>query len=661
LVIQCVSKSGTKVYIKESGENKTPVAIDLNSDAGEPDENAITKATKESFGFHIIVNGLKSGLVGKLNDYSGQRKSLRKITFVTEKEFENYRLIDYVAKHDNFLSARFLSLWDWNLNIVNGAHTRTLEIAAEHASVETLTALLDLQLPLSAEKIAFPSSKVEILNLHNNNGNTPLLIAAAHGKTENVCLLLRCGIDVNFQNHLSRKKAIDLAWENKHYSTVVELLQADSDFPKPSETKLLDENFKRKHEILSLYILLGNELFQEVSSDEEKQNLDGWIKDIKSGEKTEGIIQIIDNEPHFIHITFAEYFASFPIVEKLMQDSTKALQIINSMIKNTSPVFIKSIMKQLDTKESRFSDLLDGKTLLNLAAQKGCLNVVKSLLEGGYYDYPKPDSLDKTPLHHAAEFGQSNVVQYLLMYYSSSEDTFFEDGCFKKEEYVDSNVIIFVNKKDKDGNTALYYAAKKDNMEIACDLLLIGAESKALGEYMKSVTLFVANKMHNFYAGQDHKLRPLLEKLLLEVPEAVSKFSEYYEYPRLLSHFFVHGRIQVIQALMNSLNDEEKKKRLLNAKDNSATPLDRVNGSDQLSDEERLTITKYLFENGGTKVVNSPDTYITQILLPAAHFGHINTLKYFIDKADRKYFSQILNVATKNQQFHIVKYLLKHH
>jgi ankyrin repeat protein len=44
------------------------------------------------------------------------------------------------------------------------------------------------------------------------------------------------------------------------------------------------------------------------------------------------------------------------------------------------------------------------------------LNFVKSLIETGYDDWPKPDELGQTPLHFAAEYGHLDIIDYLLDY-----------------------------------------------------------------------------------------------------------------------------------------------------------------------------------------------------------------------------------------------------
>lgn len=190
------------------------------------------------------------------------------------------------------------------------------------------------------------------------------------------------------------------------------------DLTKPDEKESADENyknFKEMSELLALHNLLSENDLTKLLSKKEIEKIDSWIQDIKNGKWNQGIVdQTIDNKAHFTHLTFAEYFASFPLVEKMFQDYT--LLYINNILANASPVFINSIIKQLDNKQTEMAVLLKGKALLNLAAKEGYLNFVKALLEAGYDNFPKADNLDKTPLHYAAEYSHANIVKYLLDY-----------------------------------------------------------------------------------------------------------------------------------------------------------------------------------------------------------------------------------------------------
>ncbi len=446
------------------------------------------------------------------------------------------------------------------------------------------------------------------------------------------------------------------------------------DFTKPGIKRTFDRDYKefiKQQQELALYALLNNEEFTKLSSTNQEK-INGWIQDIKSGDENQGIIdQIIDDKPHFTHATFAEYFVSFPFAEKMVSDFSGTLEHVNKILPNTSPIFINSIIKQLeDTKRTEGLALLEGKPLINFAAQNGYLNLVKTLLESNHDAWPQSDNLGKTPLHYAAEHGHSDIVEYLLNYNNDIlEKNILEHGTFKKEEYRESQLVKFVNKPDNDGKAALYYAAKNNRMEIACDLLLKGADSSQLNEDTRPLVSYVIEQVHGAYANQDHKLRQIEEKLLLQDPSAASTLRLSYEFPRLLSYFFMHGRVQVIIAILDTISNTEIRRNLLNQDDNGITPLDRVNLSKELSDDDRLRITKYLVDNGGTKTNYEVDytseeegsSYYTKILQAAARDGHIKTFKYFINQENRDYYYLHLYQATRNNQIDIIQYLFDNH
>uniref|UniRef100_A0A914C505 Ankyrin repeat protein n=1 Tax=Acrobeloides nanus TaxID=290746 RepID=A0A914C505_9BILA len=127
-------------------------------------------------------------------------------------------------------SAPNLFFIDVDIDKANDDGLRTLEIAAEHTSVNTLAALLDLPFPISNEKITLSNDKAALLKQSDQIGDTPLLIATKNGKKDNVDFFVKCVVDVNHKN-LMGKRAIDLAWEESYYDIVLTLLKADSTFP----------------------------------------------------------------------------------------------------------------------------------------------------------------------------------------------------------------------------------------------------------------------------------------------------------------------------------------------------------------------------------------------------------------------------------------------
>ncbi|XP_058456851.1 ankyrin-1-like [Malaya genurostris] len=204
--------------------------------------------------------------------------------------------------------------------------------------------------------------------------------------------------------------------------------------------------------------------------------------------------------------------------------------------------------------------------------------------------------------------------------------------------------------------SSLYYTAEQNKWNLCCILLLNGADSNALNEEkQKKILLYAADESSSAYANQYHKLWPVVGLLSIKVPDAAHNFSEDYDYPRLLSSFFVHGHTKVIDALLGVIADEEKKKRILNKSDNSSTPLDRVNGSKELSDSDHLQAIKYLLANGATKATNND--YVSSTLLSAASQGHIATFKHMENQRHTNDFHTYIVMATSRNRLNIVKHL----
>lgn len=108
-----------------------------------------------------------------------------------------------------------------------------LEAAARYGSTNAIAILLGLKsIDITERKINLTKEQVLLLSGEvNKNGDTMLSVAAENGREANVEFLLLYGLDVNHENKAS-KLPIDMAWENNHYSIVLLLLKADSEFPK---------------------------------------------------------------------------------------------------------------------------------------------------------------------------------------------------------------------------------------------------------------------------------------------------------------------------------------------------------------------------------------------------------------------------------------------
>ncbi|XP_058455291.1 uncharacterized protein LOC131432792 [Malaya genurostris] len=460
----------------------------------------------------------------------------------------------------------------------------------------------------------------------------------------------------------------------------------------------LTKCFNKDHQYLAFKVLFPNVVQTDIELIFGQHEL--LAPEAEDCLKSVGIIQSVGNAKnvYFIHKTFAEYFAATLFtrsLEKKMSNPSKYESVksflFGEIFKDSNEVvrnFIDRILAQnspihvatLDCNLSTINDLLYkqcidvtavdrlGRTALHLAVQTGSIHIVRVLLAAGSNGL-RSDIFGKTSLHYASRYGHAEISEYLQSYYTDIDindhifrtplqiDTVVGSSVFNEVKYAQSQLVNFVNKQDNNGKTCLYYAAEQKNWNLACILLLNGADSNALnGEKQKKLLLYASAQSRSAYAYQFHKLWPVVGLLSLKVPDAVLDYDEGYRYPRLLSSFFVHGHIKVVDALLGAIADVEKRLRILNKGDNSCTPLDHVNNTVELSDSDHLQAIKYLLGHGATNTMNNVN-HIYLTLLSAASQGHIETFKYVENQGQKKDFNTYIGIATVKNRFNIVKYL----
>lgn len=453
----------------------------------------------------------------------------------------------------------------------------------------------------------------------------------------------------------------------------------DRKLKRSGEKKSADRDYKlfqEEHALLAIRTLFGEKELKKLLPQKKLHELNCLIQDIQSCEHNEGIIEhVINGKPRFIHRTFAEYFASFIIAEKILEAPVETLQCIDDMLFNASPIFISSITEQLDGKQKDVTTAL-GIPLLNYVVKNKCINFIKSLLESYCNDWPeKLDAFSKTPLHYAIEQGNIDFVEQLLELADDIHDkNILRHGSFIDPNYEFSNLVKFINKEDRDGKSALYYAIHNKYIDLAFELLLKGACLNSLDH--EDINKLIHDMLHSkisyniyasgilgVYADQENKYRPIQEKLFLKAPGIFNELC-LKDQCRILSYFFVHGRVTIIDKLLGTIEDLQKRTNILNSDDNGYMPLDRVVNSNQLNDEDTLEITKYLIEHGSTLINMNrwgSFNYISQILFAAARRGNLKTFKHFIALEEPKNYNMVLFEACEYHQYAIVKYMIENY
>jgi ankyrin repeat protein len=150
---------------------------------------------------------------------------------------------------------------------------------------------------------------------------------------------------------------------------------------------------------------------------------------------------------------------------------------------------LEGIEKLLENNVDVHTKLIDGSDVIRIAAIGGSIDIIKSLHDkfpNLGLDYPNNEG--GTPLYMAAQYGNADVVKFLLAKGANKKTTdldgnnIFAIACVKnrldvvKIQYNDKVNIEAVNKK---GSTALMIASEKGHVDIIKFLLASGANIKS--------------------------------------------------------------------------------------------------------------------------------------------------------------------------------------
>lgn len=182
---------------------------------------------KESFGLPLLFQALDNKIIGEFDD---DMRDLVDLTINLEQEYDDWRLLDYALLHDDVLVTRFLMREAMDLSSANSLGERPLEIAAKHASVAVLRALLELNF----SEAYLSSGKLLLLRLENAERQIPIMIAANNGRIGVVKFFLEHDISLGQYPEL-QKKIMDIVWNKQYFEIMHYLLQQDFPFPENFE------------------------------------------------------------------------------------------------------------------------------------------------------------------------------------------------------------------------------------------------------------------------------------------------------------------------------------------------------------------------------------------------------------------------------------------
>ncbi|GJQ74820.1 hypothetical protein Trydic_g21657 [Trypoxylus dichotomus] len=209
--------------------------------------------------FPILLKALNFGLGGSFHG------NLAETILDMSEEIESWKLIDYAAKNNDALSLRYLQLFNWSLHKMNASGFRTLEIASENASPQSISAILDLPDTNVPHELLPICWQRNLLKLKNLDGLTPALIATKCGKTETLEYLVNCGVEEDCL------EAIKLAWNNQSYDKVVVLLNAETPFPDELDRNTLEHGALTK-------LINAREDFHQAIREDSREKIDSFIK-----------------------------------------------------------------------------------------------------------------------------------------------------------------------------------------------------------------------------------------------------------------------------------------------------------------------------------------------------------------------------------------------
>jgi ankyrin repeat protein len=253
-------------------------------------------------------------------------------------------------------------------------------VAARAGDLATLEALL--------------SQDPDVVNAVDENGRTPLHMAAATGQEEAVRLLLQRGADVNAAD-AAGMSAVDFAFFAERASGTARLTRL-----LVSEGAEFDANatlFGRARR-LDLVISPGN------------MEMTRFL--VEQGADVNALAYVyapLENAAARGHLEIAEFLlANGADVNLRGNDGNPPLrwaverghaEVVNLLLEHGADV---------DVREERY-----GRDLLHLAALNGHLDIVRALVPRGV-ELNGRDDTGRTPLHYAAKYGHQRVADYLV-------------------------------------------------------------------------------------------------------------------------------------------------------------------------------------------------------------------------------------------------------
>lgn len=195
-------------------------------------------------------------------------------------------------------------------------------------------------------------------------------------------------------------------------------------------------------------------------------------------------------------------------------------------------------------------------------------------------------------------------------------------------------------------------AATSSCKKFAMELLLLGADATDLERnQLESLTEYVASQIPKVQPKKNDDFHKICVKLFNLAPSALANKN----YPRLLNFFFINGYVELLETLLKKVKKEAVHKifQLYNGKN----PLQYVNLSRSLTDDERLHMIMFLNDN--MKINLRDEVIICSILEGALKANHLKSFDFFISCYPSNGYISFLKYSLRENMYENIDFLCK--